>query len=239
MLASQLNWPYLTLLEEGRPYIHAKWAMSLDGKIATASGDSKWISCPESRKFVHQLRGRMDGILVGAGTVRTDDPLLTARPSGPRVATRIVLSRSGALPPGCQLLRTAREAPVLVVTLPGRGAELRGVGCEVLEVEEEGGRPSVRALVKELGRRRMTNLLVEGGAEVLGSLCDQRLIDELHVFVAPRLMGGRDARSPVGGTGASEMQRVWPLFRWHHEWSGQDVYLHGWPVPMHPPRESE
>jgi diaminohydroxyphosphoribosylaminopyrimidine deaminase/5-amino-6-(5-phosphoribosylamino)uracil reductase len=226
--ATRINAPYLTLLAEGRPYVHAKWAMSLDGKIATRGGDSRWISGRESRELVHRLRGRVDAILVGAGTVRADDPLLTARPPGPRTAVRIVLSSSGTLAAGCRLLQTVGEAPVLVATLQGEGAGLRGTGCEVLELPADRGRPSVRALLTELGRRRMTNLLVEGGAEVLGSFCDERLIDEFHVFVAPKLIGGPAAPSPVGGVGAPDVSQVWPLMRWSHETIGPDVYLHGW-----------
>jgi diaminohydroxyphosphoribosylaminopyrimidine deaminase/5-amino-6-(5-phosphoribosylamino)uracil reductase len=226
--SERLNSPYLTLLGRGRPYVHVKWAMSLDGKIATAGGDSKWISGKPAREIVHQLRGKMDAILVGTGTVQADDPLLTARPPGPRIATRIVLSRTGTLPPGCQLLRTAREAPVLVATLAGHGQEARNAGCEVLELPADGGRPSVAALLAELGRRRMTNLLVEGGAAVLGSFRDARLMDELHVFVAPKLIGGVSALSPVGGSSAGDMSHAWPLARWEHSRVGEDLYLHGW-----------
>ncbi|HEY1376705.1 MAG TPA: bifunctional diaminohydroxyphosphoribosylaminopyrimidine deaminase/5-amino-6-(5-phosphoribosylamino)uracil reductase RibD [Gemmataceae bacterium] len=225
--AARLNAPYLTLLRRGRPYVHAKWAMSLDGKIATAGGDSKWISGRLARDVVHQIRGRVDAILVGAGTVRADDPLLTARPPGPRMATRIVLSRTGMLPPDCRLLQTAREVPVLVATLAGRGAESRAAGCEVLELPDEAGRPSVRALLAELGRRRVTNLLVEGGAGVFGSLLDERLIDELHVFVAPTLLGGAAALSPVGGAGAADLSKAWRLPRWEYRTVGDDVYVHG------------
>src|SRR5262245_18558580 len=112
--ARALNAPYLTLLLKQRPYVHAKWGVPLDGKLATRTGQSKWISGEESRRRVHELRGRMDAIIVGAGTVRADDPLLTARPPGPRTAVRVVLTRRGEVPPGCQLLRTAREIPVLV-----------------------------------------------------------------------------------------------------------------------------
>src|SRR5436309_2908852 len=111
--ARELNAPYLKLLRTGRPWVHAKWAMTLDGKIATRTGDSKWISGEESRRRVHELRGRMDAILVGRGTVVADDPLLTARPAGPRVAARVVVSASGELPERCQLRATAREVPVI------------------------------------------------------------------------------------------------------------------------------
>src|SRR5579884_2079657 len=96
--ARRLNAPYLKLLEKRRPWVHAKWAMTLDGKIATRTGDSKWISNEASRRIVHALRGRMDAVIVGAGTALADDPLLTARPPGPRVATRAVLDSTGRLP---------------------------------------------------------------------------------------------------------------------------------------------
>jgi diaminohydroxyphosphoribosylaminopyrimidine deaminase/5-amino-6-(5-phosphoribosylamino)uracil reductase len=240
--AVELNRPYLTLLRNGRPYVHAKWAMSLDGKIATRTGDSKWISGRESRGQVHELRGRVDAIVVGAGTVRADDPLLTARPPGPRVATRVVLSTSGALPENCQLLRTVEESPVLIATLPGRGVELRAKCCEVLEVPEEGGRPSVRALLAELGRRRMTNLLVEGGSGVFGCFFDADLFVELHVYIAPRLIGGARALTPVGGLGiAAVAESRRPLVSWRSEPKGDDVYVNarfalqnGLPVPFSP-----
>src|SRR5262249_62385521 len=104
--AREQNAPYLKLLATGRPFVHAKWAMTLDGKIATRSGDSKWISNEASRRRVHELRGLVDAIVVGRGTVVADDPLLTARPAGLRVATRVVLSASGELPERCKLLDT-------------------------------------------------------------------------------------------------------------------------------------
>src|SRR5919109_152511 len=108
--ARRLNAPYLTLLATGRPYVHAKWAMSLDGKIATRTGDSRWISNEKSRRRVHELRGRMDAIVVGIGTVLADDPLLTARPPGSRTPARVVLDSRGRLPPASLLVQTAREA---------------------------------------------------------------------------------------------------------------------------------
>src|SRR5204863_2249433 len=119
----------------GRPYIHAKWAMSLDGKIATRTGDSKWISNETSRRVVHALRGRMDGILIGIGTALADDPLLTARPPGPRIATRVVLDSQARLPVESQLVRTISQAPLLIVAGPTAPAErlaaLRDRGAEV------------------------------------------------------------------------------------------------------------
>src|SRR5207237_206245 len=129
--ARRLNAPYLTLLSRQRPYVHLKWAMTLDGKIATRSGDSKWISGEASRRRVHELRGRMDGILVGVGTVLADDPRLTARPPGPRTATRIVLDGHGRTPETAQLVRTAREVSTMIVSA-NRQPQLEAHGCEVL-----------------------------------------------------------------------------------------------------------
>lgn len=228
--ARRLNAPYLKLLATGRPYVHAKWAMTLDGKIATSRGDSQWISNEASRKRVHALRGRMDAILVGIGTALADDPQLTARPAGPRTATRIVLDSQGRLPGSSILARTARQTPTLVITgtdvPPERQRALETAGCEVLALME--GRPDVAALLAELGRRRMTNLLVEGGSAVLGSFLDAGAIDEVHVFIAPRLAGGAEALTALGGHGAQTMRQALRLGGIEVEMIEGDVYWHGW-----------
>jgi diaminohydroxyphosphoribosylaminopyrimidine deaminase/5-amino-6-(5-phosphoribosylamino)uracil reductase len=233
--ALTLNRAYLTLLRLKRPYVHAKWAMSLDGRIATRTGDSKWISGEESRAHAHRLRGRVDAIVVGSRTVVADDPLLTARPAGPRIAARIVLNSSGTLPDGCRLLQTLHEAPVLVATLAGRGAGARERGCGVIELTEENGRPSVSALVVELGHRRMTNILVEGGAAVLGSFHDADLIEELHVYIAPKLIGGDAALCPVGGSGLTLVGSPRrPIIGWSEEALGDDRYVNARLAPASP-----
>jgi diaminohydroxyphosphoribosylaminopyrimidine deaminase/5-amino-6-(5-phosphoribosylamino)uracil reductase len=228
--ARRQNAPYLKVLATGRAYVHAKWAMTLDGKIATRTGDSRWISNDASRRRVHELRGRMDAIVVGIGTVRADDPHLTARPPGPRVPTRIVLDSHGRIPLDTTLVRTARQTPTLVVTTAapdGRVAELTGAGCEVLHVAAMDGRPGVDALLAELGRRRLTNILVEGGSAVLGSFLDAGAVDEVHVFIAPRLAGGTEARTPFAGRGVEKIAQAFQLALEHLEVLGGDVYWHG------------
>lgn len=226
--ARRQNAPYLTLLGQGRPYVHAKWAMTLDGKIATRSGDSKWISSEASRRRVHALRGRMDGIIVGIGTALADDPLLTARPPGARVATRVVLDRRARLPLQSQLVQTAREVPTLVATLDA-GETLQAAGCEVLRLPaDHEGHPDVTTLLAELGRRRWTNVLVEGGSAVLGSFFDARLIDEVHVYIAPRLVGGRDAKTALAGHGVERIAEGLALTDCRIEMFDGDVYVHGW-----------
>lgn len=207
--ARQLNAPYLKLLATGMPYVHAKWAMTLDGKIATASGDSKWISGEASRRVAHELRGRMDAIIVGVGTVLADDPLLTARPPGPRTALRVVLDSHGRLPLNSHLARTARDLPVLVATSSQAPAkvldELRALKCECVIFPHIERGVSVEALLGELGRRRLTNALVEGGSQVLGSFHDAGLIDEVHAFVAPKTIGSAAAPTPMTGLGRSRI----------------------------------
>ena len=227
--ARRQNAPYLKLLATGRPYVHAKWAMTLDGKIATRSGDSKWISNEASRRRAHELRGRMDAIVTGIGTILADDPLLTARPPGPRVATRVVLDRRGRLPLASRLVQTARQVPTLVVTSEQAPtlAPLRAAGCEVLAVSED-PRQQIAHLLDHLGRQRFTNLMVEGGAEVLGSFLDARAIDEVHVFIAPKLVGGSAAKTALGGQGFERIADALLVTDWTAEMIENDVYLRGW-----------
>ena len=219
--AQRLNAPYLKLLTAGRPYVHAKWAMTLDGKIATRTGDSQWISNEESRRRVHLLRGRVDGIVVGIGTALADDPLLTARPPGPRTATRIVLDTHGRLPAASRLAQTAAEAPLLLAS-----AGQAGPG-EVLTLPVEHGRVSVPALLFELGRRRMTNILVEGGAEVLGSFFEAGAVDEVWAFVAPRIVGG-NSKTPVIGAGVDKIAAGLQLAEHRVEVVDDNYLVHGW-----------
>lgn len=229
--ARSLNAPYLKLVETGRPWMIAKWAMSLDGKIATHTGDSRWITGEPARKIVHQLRGRVDGILIGWGTALADDPLLTARPPGPRRATRIVADTRASLPSESQLVRTAGDVPVLIAA----GAEsnvsdrqrLADAGCEVFICE--GATPAERlgSLLDELGRRRMTNILAEGGSKLLGSLWDAGAIDEIHAFIATRLIGGSKAPAPLGGEGVARIADVLSLVEPKIQHAGDDLYVSG------------
>jgi diaminohydroxyphosphoribosylaminopyrimidine deaminase/5-amino-6-(5-phosphoribosylamino)uracil reductase len=230
--ARRLNAPYLTLLIQARPHVHAKWASTLDGKIATRTGESRWISNERSRAMVHQLRGRVDGVLVGIGTALVDNPRLTARPAGTRVATRVILDSRARLPLDSLLVQTARESPVLIATtgdaLPERVAALRAAGCEVLILPAIDGRPALAELLTELGRRRWTNLLVEGGGEVLGAFLDANVVDEVHTFLAPKLFGGNDAPGPIAGLGVARLSLAWTPAGSHVEVLDGDVYVHAW-----------
>jgi diaminohydroxyphosphoribosylaminopyrimidine deaminase/5-amino-6-(5-phosphoribosylamino)uracil reductase len=226
--ARRLNAPYLKLVSTGRPYVHAKWAMTLDGKIAARTGDSKWISGEGSRRLVHELRGRMDALIVGIGTALADDPLLTVRPPGPRTPTRIVLDRKGRLPSSSRLAQTAHAVPTLIVTAEEAPAVLAASGCEVICLPRNDPDASVELLLAELGRRRMTNVLVEGGAAVFGSFLDACAIDEVHVFLAPILMGGEKALTAVSGRGVDRIAEALRLAQWEIKPVEGEVYVHGW-----------
>lgn len=227
--ARRLNAPYLKLNQRHRPWIIAKWAMTLDGKIATRTGESRWISNVQSRALVHALRGRVDAVMVGRQTAVHDDPLLTARPPGLRTAVRIVVDTRASLRSESQLVRTASEAPVLVAV--GRQSSesdrqrLRGAGCEVLVCEGESHAARLESLLDALGQRRLTNVLVEGGGQLLGSLLDGGHVDEVHVFIAPKLLGGVAARGPIVGEGIATLSLAPSLEPPEVRQLGSDLYL--------------
>lgn len=231
--ARLLNAPYLHLLQTGRSWVIAKWAMTLDGRIATSTGQSRWISNETSRTLVHQIRGRVDGIVVGIGTALADDPMLNARLNQPppRIASRIVVDSHLRLSPQSRLAQTAREIPTLIATLSTaeeeRADQLRQMGCELVFLSEQEGKVHLPGLLEELGRRRFTNLLIEGGSEILGSLLDERLIDEVHVFLAPALMGGVAAKSPIMGHGRDSIADMLRLRNLVVRQLEGDVYLVG------------
>ncbi len=211
--AQALNAPYLKRLATGKPWVIAKWAMTLDGRLASRIGDSRWISSAESRAKVHTLRGQVDAVIVGRGTVVADDPMLTARPPGPRTPLRVVLSASGDLPERCQLRATAREVPVLVATSSAGVAKLTGWAADGVEILTLNG---VDALLCELGRRGATNVLVEGGSSVLEAFQAAGAIDEVWAFVAPLLVGGMDRMADATRLGECQIES-----------SGQDVWIRG------------
>jgi diaminohydroxyphosphoribosylaminopyrimidine deaminase/5-amino-6-(5-phosphoribosylamino)uracil reductase len=203
--------------------------MTLDGKIATHTGESRWISGPESRQLVHAIRGRVDAIMVGRATAERDDPLLTARPPGPRTALRVVLDTSASLADDRQLVRTARETPVLVAVGPSSldadRLRLRNAGCEVYVCHGDTHVERLNDLLIELGRRRLTNVLVEGGGKLLGSLLDARQIDEVHIFVAPKLLGGASAPTAVAGEGIAAVSQAMRLQMPEVRQVGDDTYI--------------
>lgn len=209
--ARHLNAPYLKLKGTGRPWVILKWAQSIDGKIATRTGDSKWISGEQSRRYAHKIRGRVDAIVVGVATVVADDPALTCRHDKPRrIASRVVLDPRLRTPPDARLVRTARKVPTIIVTDrrqtgSAKARRLARLGVEILGVRSSRSGLDLDGLLQVLGRRQMTNIMVEGGGRTLGTFLDAGLADEAVIFVSRRLIGGRQAPSALAGQGPARI----------------------------------
>jgi diaminohydroxyphosphoribosylaminopyrimidine deaminase / 5-amino-6-(5-phosphoribosylamino)uracil reductase len=227
--ATDLIKPFATLFTKHRPWVIAKWAMSLDGKIATVSGESQWISSSESREHFHQTRGRVDAIIVGAGTARADNPMLTARPAGPRTALRVVVDSKGTLSPDSQLAKTAHKTPTLVVAGPAADEawqiSMTNCGVEVIRSQSGEYARMLQELLDELGKRRFTNAVVEGGSRLLGVFLQENLIDEVNLYLAPRIIGGKTALSPVGDPGFSQLADALQLTMIESRRLGPDLFV--------------
>jgi len=208
--ARRLNAAFFKHQGTGRPLVIAKWAMTLDGRLATAAGESKWISGKAARQRVHEVRRICDAVLVGIGTALADAPSLTVRHVKPLPErgqpTRVVLDERLALPADQEPAASAAETPVLVYTTAealdrqaSRADALRAAGCELVAVPALDAGVDAAAVLDDLGRRGMSRVLVEGGARVLGSFIAARLVDRVMVFVAPRLLASADALGPLAG----------------------------------------
>jgi diaminohydroxyphosphoribosylaminopyrimidine deaminase / 5-amino-6-(5-phosphoribosylamino)uracil reductase len=230
--ATRLNEAYIHSIRHARPFVHLKLACSLDGKIATRTGDSRWITGEESRARVHELRHQMDAILIGAGTAIADDPLLTDRSGKPRrrPLVRVVLDEKMRLSPDSQLVKTAREFPTLVFASESAddsvASALAGKGVEVLR-DASGGR-DLQSVLRELERRSIQSVLIEGGAYVAGAFLDAGLIDKVSFFVAPIIIGGRDAPSAILGNGAEKIADAINLQETEVIHHGRDIEVTGY-----------
>lgn len=210
---ARANAPFVTYAQKGRAHVTLKAAMTLDGKIATRTGASRWITGPVARAEVHRLRNRLDAILVGAGTVLADDPLLTVRdvPHG-RDPVRIVLDGELRTPPRAALLHSGSSASTIVATTEGASAErahaLEAVGAEVWRLPGPNGKVELGGLVTRLAERGLLSLLVEGGGETHAAFLDADLCDRLILYMAPLALGGASAPTWLGGLGVDKLSEA-------------------------------
>jgi diaminohydroxyphosphoribosylaminopyrimidine deaminase / 5-amino-6-(5-phosphoribosylamino)uracil reductase len=247
--ATRLNAGFFRRIEVGFPEVHVKYAMSLDGKIAAHTGESRWITGPEARQAAHVIRDRSDAILVGIGTVLDDAPMLTTRlpdelagSGGPRDALRVVLDSHARTPVDSPILNHGSDAGTLIAVTeraPSEGIQrLTEAGADVIVFPSQCGRVSFQSVLAELGRRGVNSLMVEGGAGVIGSLADEELIDRITAFIAPVVIGGTGALSPVGGAGAEHPDRALRLVDVETRQVGRDVCLTGYVAGRSPDEEA-
>jgi diaminohydroxyphosphoribosylaminopyrimidine deaminase/5-amino-6-(5-phosphoribosylamino)uracil reductase len=214
--ARRLNEAFFKAVTTGLPLVIAKAACSLDGKIATATGESQWLTAEPTRTFAHRLRHQVDAILVGIGTVLADDPRLTTRLPHSKDPIRLILDSRLRLPLTARVINPVSPAPTWVACRDQAPKEkvraLQQLGVEVLIMPEEAGLIALRPLLEFLGQRQIQSLLVEGGAETLGSFFDQGLVDKFYFFYAPKFLGGWNALGVLGGQGVAHLRDA-PLAR--------------------------
>jgi len=234
--AYEINEAYIKYITTGLPFVIAKFAMSLDGKIATKTGDSKWITNEEARKYAHILRHTVDVIMVGVNTIIVDNPHLTARGCGgkggmrKKQPLRLIVDSKGRIPLDSQIFQSPGE--VLLATVgPLEGEKKRALmqnNAEVLELPAKEGLVDIEELLKTLGRREVISVLVEGGGELLGSFFDYQLVDKVVTFISPIIIGGHEAKAAVDGCGIDNICEAWHLDRLSMERFGDNMLVSGY-----------
>lgn len=232
--AAKLNEVFLHWVTTGKPFVALKYAMTLDGKIATADGDSKWITGTEARTYAHHLRSIYDAILVGKGTVIADDPALTCRLARGKNPVRIVLDTNLEIPVTSKVLCDGQAETILVTGRAVAEERLRErkflPHVEVLQVGITEGRLDLNELLNILGERKMTSILVEGGSEVHGTFLDYGFVNRVYAFIAPKIVGGKNALTPIGGAGKKKIADSFVLNDIETKILGNDFLITGYPM---------
>jgi diaminohydroxyphosphoribosylaminopyrimidine deaminase/5-amino-6-(5-phosphoribosylamino)uracil reductase len=241
--AEQMNATFFKLQKTGLPYVIAKWAMTADGKLATVTGDSKWISSEQSRELVQEIRSKVSGILVGINTVLKDNPMLIPHPvrdrssrmtaisNGARpLPSRIIIDSFARIPLNSQIVKTANHITTYIAVSKSAPAKklqvLTEKGCIIIKTKSK-NTVDLKDLFRQLAAFGINKILVEGGGEILGSIFAGNLADEVYIFIAPKITGGRDAKTPVEGPGIKLMRNAINLRDMTVKQIGPDVLLHG------------
>ena len=224
-----LNEIFFYYITTGMPYVAMKYAMTLDGKIASCTGDSKWVTGETARHHVHELRKQYSAILAGIGTVLADDPMLNCRIEEGVDPVRVVCDSSLRIPLSSQLVKTAGDIRVIVAYAkenPEKEKALLQAGVELISAGRD-GRVDLAVLMRKLGKRKIDSVLVEGGGAIHGSLLKSGLVQKIYCYLAPKLIGGREAGSPVEGDGFSRMKDALPVKEMEILPLGQDICISG------------
>jgi diaminohydroxyphosphoribosylaminopyrimidine deaminase / 5-amino-6-(5-phosphoribosylamino)uracil reductase len=231
--AEQLNDSYIHRMRTGRPLVVLKMAITLDGKTATAVGESQWITGPDARRHAHRLRSQADAIMVGINTVLADDPQLTVRHGKPvaRQPLRVIMDSSLKIPVTARVLSSRSRQGTLIATTRraphARRARLHQQGISVLVLPGDKGRVSIRACLKQLARMGVNRLLIEGGSELAASALRSGVVNRLHLYIAPRLLGGIDAKGIIGGPSPRNLARTISVSHLSAKKIGSDLLIEG------------
>jgi diaminohydroxyphosphoribosylaminopyrimidine deaminase/5-amino-6-(5-phosphoribosylamino)uracil reductase len=227
----KLNEAFCKYILKRQPFVALKVAATLDGKIAARNGDSKWISGEASRRLVHRLRGRVDGVLVGIGTVLRDDPLLTARTKKGKEPYRIVLDSRLKIPEDAKVFEHSPSEVILATTRSaphGKIERLERKGVQVLIMDSKEGKVDLKACLNKLGEIGLMSILVEGGSKINGSFLDEGLIDKFFLFLSPKWLGDPQAPGIFGGRGVSSLKEAVELKETKTRRIGEDIFVEGY-----------
>ncbi len=240
--AQQLNEGYRHWITTGQPFVILKGAMTLDGKIATKTGESKWITSERARQDVHRLRSHVDAVMVGIGTVKSDDPELSARGSNHsakrrkgRQPVRVVLDSRLRIPIEANVLKWAHEQPTIIFTTaqasPKKIKTLIDRGAQVWIVPQKNGMVSLKAALRKLGKVGIACVLVEGGSVLNATALHEGVVNQVRLYVAPKLLGGQDSKSLIGGVSPKTIEQAWHLENPELKKIGRDWLVVGTPLP--------
>ena len=227
----RLNEAFCKYIVKKEPFVVLKVASTLDGKIATRTGDSQWITGEVARRFVHRLRNQADGVLVGIGTILKDDPMLTARVKGGRDPYRIVLDSRLKIPEKARVFERSPSRVIIATTRDGskeKKERLERRGVQVLVLDSKEGRVDLKGCLRRLGSVGIMTLLVEGGSKVNGSFFDQRAVDKFYFILSPKWMGDPEAPGIFGGHGVKDLTEVIHLHQTHSRRMGEDFLVEGY-----------
>jgi diaminohydroxyphosphoribosylaminopyrimidine deaminase/5-amino-6-(5-phosphoribosylamino)uracil reductase len=226
----KLNEVFFHYIKTKTPYVVMKFAMTLDGKIATASGQSKWITGNNARENVHKSRNQYSSIMVGVGTVIADNPSLTCRIAGGRNPIRIICDTALSTPINSIVVTTAKDVETLIVTAcnnPEKHKPYLALGCKILVLEQKENHINLELLMKELGKAGIDSILLEGGSTLNYSALQSRIVNKVQAYIAPKLFGGDQSKTPVGGVGIQEVNRCFTLKNQSVSWFDEDILMEG------------
>lgn len=225
----ELNKIFFHFMKTGKPYVMMKYAMTMDGKIATHTGASKWITGETARKKVHEDRGRFMAIMAGVGTVLADNPLLTCRIEGKKSPTRIICDTHLRMPPNAEIVKTAKEVPTIIAVSESVSEEKKipfvEKGCEIWELPEKEDVVDLHALMQKLGERKIDSVLLEGGGTLNFTALRNGIVNAVQAYIAPKIFGGTEAKTPVEGMGVCLPEEAFKLKNTKLSFLGEDILI--------------